>query len=150
MQYLDVLEAFRAQRGADDQWAVNTIHRWAASCLSTGEVAAIMTTNFDNYIEKALELEGANFYQVVGEDEIDDQGIQARLSQSGIQKKLVLIVNGAKSFAFVRSLMPQLGGGKITFLFKLHGSCYEPPSCIDTRLQRPQGLPSVPTFLTSY
>ena len=30
----------------------------------------------------------------------------------------------------------------MTFLFKLHGSCYESASCIDTRLQRAQGLPS--------
>jgi SIR2-like domain len=144
-QYLRVLEAFEAEKLADGTSAVNNIHRWAAQSLASGDIAAVMTTNFDNYLEKAIESLSANYYQVSGDPYVDGREISARLHLTSSSNKLVLIVNGAKSFAFVRSLMPQLGGGKITFLFKLHGSCYDPPSCIDTRLQRAQGLSSFAT-----
>lgn len=144
-QYLSVLGAFEAEKLADGTNAANNIHLWAAKCLASGDVAAVMTTNFDSYLEKAIEFISANHYQVSGDPHVDGREISARLHLTSQSKKLVLIVNGAKSFAFVRSLMPQLGSGKITFLFKLHGSCYDPPSCIDTRLQRAQGLPSFAT-----
>lgn len=139
--YLKVLEAFEAdfQNGA---WPVNNIHRRFAEYLSSGQVASVMTTNFDNYLERALEVIGANYYKVTGTHETDDIEISKRMPTSTSSKKLVLVVNGSKAFAFARSLMPQLGAGKITFLFKLHGSCYDPPGCVDTHLQRVQGLPA--------
>ncbi|KAI9774260.1 MAG: hypothetical protein M1840_004154 [Geoglossum simile] len=96
-EYLDLLRAFSAQK-QDGIWAANGAHRWVARSLREGKVAAVITTNFDDYIERALES--------------------------------------------LLSMAPQLGGGKMTFLFKIHGSCYEPETCIDTRLQRSQGLPS--------
>lgn len=144
-QYLELLEAFAAQRLADGAWAVNEIHKWTARCLALGEVAAVVTTNFDDYLEKALDVVEANWYKVTGQPHKDGDEISARLPLTSSSQKLVLVVNGAKSFSFVRSLMPQLGAGKITFLFKIHGSCYDPTSCIDTRLQRSQGLPSYST-----
>ena len=101
-----------------------------------------MTTNFDDYLEKALEEIGAPHYKITGNPHVDGPEIEQRLTQRSESQKLVLIVNGVNAFVFVRSLMPQLGGGKMTFLFKFHGSCYEPASCIDTRIQRAQGLPS--------
>ena len=141
-QYLYLLEAFAAQKTTDERWAVNHVHKWAASCLVNGSVAAVMTTNFDDYLEKALEELNAPHYQISGNPHIDGPEILQRLTTISKSQRLVLIINGGKAFAFVRSLMPQLGRGKMTFLFKLHGSCYEPASCIDTRLQRAQGLPS--------
>ncbi|OQV01042.1 SIR2-like domain-containing protein [Cladophialophora immunda] len=144
-QYLQVLDAFRAEKREDGAFAFNKIHTWAAELLSAGAVAAVMTTNFDNYLEKAIESKTSLFYQVVGDPHVDGKEISARLPLTSSAKKLVLIVNGAKAFAFIRSLMPQLGNGKVTFLFKIHGSCYDPVSCIDTRLQRAQGLPSFAT-----
>jgi hypothetical protein len=141
-QYLSLLEAFSAQKSADESWAVNHVHRWAAQCLASGSVAAIMTTNFDDYLEKAIEDTGAPFYRVTGNHHIDGPAISAHLRTKSTNMRLVLVVDGANAFSFVRSLMPQLGAGKMTFLFKLHGSCYEHESCIDTRLQRAQGLPS--------
>ena len=101
-----------------------------------------MTTNFDDYLERALEDTNAPYYQITGNPHIDGPEILDRLHDTSVSRKLVLIVNGGNAFSFVRSLMPQLGRGKMTFLFKLHGSCYEPETCIDTRLQRAQGLPS--------
>ena len=153
LQYLDLLKAFEAQPLPDDSgssWAINNVHRWAANCLVTGEVAAIVTTNFDNYLEKALEARNAMLYQVTGDVHQDGAAIFKHLPLVSSTQKLVLIVNGPKAFAFIRSLMPHLGGGKITFLFKLHGSCYDPPTCIDTRLQRSQGLPSYSTDYPRY
>ncbi|OAP65496.1 hypothetical protein AYL99_01468 [Fonsecaea erecta] len=144
-QYLQVLDAFQAEKQDDGAFAFNKIHTWAAELLSTGEVAAVMTTNFDNYLEKAIESKTSLFYQVVGDPHVDGGEISTRLPLTSSDQKLVLIVNGAKAFAFIRSLMPQLGNGKVTFLFKIHGSCYDPVSCIDTRLQRAQGLPSFAT-----
>ena len=140
-QYLNLLEAFAAQK-ADGRWAVNHVHEWAANCLVDGSVAAICTTNFDDYLEKALEQIKAPCYQITGNPHIDGPEILQRLATTSETQRLVLIVNGGKAFAFVRTLMPQLGRDKMTFLFKLHGSCYESASCIDTRLQRAQGLPS--------
>ncbi|KIW76491.1 hypothetical protein Z517_11237 [Fonsecaea pedrosoi CBS 271.37] len=144
-QYLQVLDAFQAEKQDNGMFAYNKIHKWAAELLSTGQVAAVMTTNFDNYLEKAIESKTSLFYQVTGDPHVDGREISDRLPLTTLDKKLVLIVNGAKAFAFIRSLMPQLGSGKITFLFKIHGSCYDPVSCIDTRLQRAQGLPSFAT-----
>ncbi len=140
--YLYLLEAFAAQKTSDGGWAVNHVHKWAASRLVDGSVSAIVTTNFDDYLEKALEEINAPYYQTTGNPHIDGPEILQRLTKTSESQKLVLIVNGRNAFVFVRSLMPQLGKGKMTFLFKLHGSCYEPASCIDTRLQRAQGLPS--------
>ncbi|ETI24903.1 hypothetical protein G647_04273 [Cladophialophora carrionii CBS 160.54] len=144
-QYLHVLDAFQAERLQDGTYAFNEIHKWAANLLATGAVAAVMTTNFDNYLEKAIEKRTPLFYQITGDPHVDGREISSRLSLTTAKSSLVLVVNGAKAFAFVRSLMPQLGNGKITFLFKVHGSCYDPVSCIDTRLQRAQGLPSFAT-----
>ncbi|KIW89484.1 uncharacterized protein Z519_09640 [Cladophialophora bantiana CBS 173.52] len=144
-QYLQVLDAFEAEKQDNGAFAFNKIHMWAAGLLTTGEVAAVMTTNFDNYLEKAIESKTSLFYRVVGDPHVDGREILSRLPLTTSAKKLVLIVNGAKAFAFIRSLMPQLGNGKVTFLFKIHGSCYDPVSCIDTRLQRAQGLPSFAT-----
>jgi hypothetical protein len=144
-QYLQVLDAFQAERLQDGTYAFNEIHKWAANLLATGAVAAVMTTNFDNYLEKAIENRTPLSYQITGDPHVDGREISSRLSLTTVKSSLVLIVNGAKAFAFVRSLMPQLGNGKVTFLFKVHGSCYDPVSCIDTRLQRAQGLPSFAT-----
>ncbi|KAK7885374.1 hypothetical protein LTR67_010552 [Exophiala xenobiotica] len=144
-EYLQVLDAFKAETLDDGSVATNEIHRWTARCLSSGEVAAVMTTNFDDYLEEALRALRSNHYKITGDPHLDGTEISARLPLVTTTQKLVLIVNGAKSFAFVRTLMPQLGNGRMTFLFKLHGSCYDPSSCIDTRLQRAQGLPSFAT-----
>ncbi len=141
-QYLYLLEAFAARKTPSGRWAVNHVHKWAANCLVDGSVAAIMTTSFDDYLEKALEEIRAPYYQTMGNPHTNRPEILQRLATTSESQKLVLIVNGRNAFVFVRSLMPQLGRGKMTFLFKLHGSCYEPASCVDTRLQRAQGLPS--------
>ena len=141
-QYLYLLEAFAARKIQNGGWAVNDVHKWAAKCLTDGSAAAIMTTNFDDYLEKALEEIGAPHYKITGNPHVDGPEIEQRLTQRSESQKLILIVNGVNAFVFVRSLMPQLGGGKMAFLFKIHGSCYEPASCIDTRIQRAQGLPS--------
>lgn len=143
--YLQVLDAFQAERLDNGTFAFNKIHLWAAELLITGQVASVMTTNFDNYLEKAIQSKTSLFYQVTGDPHVDGREISVRLLSTSSSSKLVLIVNGAKAFAFIRSLMPQLGNGKVTFLFKIHGSCYDPLSCIDTRLQRAQGLPSFAT-----
>lgn len=95
-----------------------------------------MTTNFDDYLGKALEDTNAPYYQIMRSHHIDGPEILDRLHHTSVSRKLVLIVNGRNAFSFVRSLMPQFGRGKMTFVFKLHGSYYEPESCIDTRLQR--------------
>ncbi|EXJ60267.1 hypothetical protein A1O7_04419 [Cladophialophora yegresii CBS 114405] len=144
-QYLQVLDAFQAEKLQDGTYAFNEIHKWAANLLATGAVAAVMTTNFDNYLEKAIEERTPLCYQITGDPHVDGREISSRLYLTTAKSALVLVVNGAKAFAFVRSLMPQLGSGKVTFLFKVHGSCYDPVSCIDTRLQRAQGLPSFAT-----
>ena len=144
-QYLQVLDAFEAEKLQEGTYAFNEIHKWAANLLATGTVAAVMTTNFDNYLEKAIDSRTSLFYQITGDPHVDGSAISSLLPLTSAESSLILIVNGAKAFAFVRSLMPQLGNGKVTFLFKVHGSCYDPVSCIDTRLQRAQGLPSFAT-----
>ncbi|KAK3176297.1 hypothetical protein OEA41_007620 [Lepraria neglecta] len=63
-QYLSLLEAFAAQKTAGGTWAVNHVHKWAAHGLADGSVSAIMTTNFDNYLERALEDTNAPYYQI--------------------------------------------------------------------------------------
>jgi hypothetical protein len=144
-QYLQVLDAFQAEQMHDGSFACNAIHKWAAELLATGGVASVMTTNFDNYLEKAIENTTSLYYQITGDPHVDGTEISSLLLRTTARSSLVLIVNGAKAFEFVRSLMPQLGAGRVTFLFKIHGSCYDPVSCIDTRLQRAQGLPSFAT-----
>ena len=127
-QYLSLLEAFAAQKTAGGTWAVNHVHKWAAHSLADGSVSAIMTTDFDDYLERALEDTNAPYYQITGNPHIDGPEILDCLHDTSVSRKLVLIVNGGNAFSFVRSLMPQLGRGKMTFLFKFHGSCYEPES----------------------
>lgn len=139
---MNLLEAFEAQKSEDGRWAVNDVHKWAAEGLIHGKFAAVMTTNFDDYLERAIQVAGGSSYQITGNPHIDGEEITSRVQSPERVGCVVLVVNGAKAFSFVRSMMPQIGMGKLAFLFKLHGSCYEPETCIDTRLQRSQGLPS--------
>jgi len=136
--YLRLLRAFGTQKN-DDQWVVNEVHEWAATCLMDRSVSAVVTTNFDDCIEKALCNAQANTYLLTGNPHIDGVEITNRTQKSS--GKLILIVNGPEACRFAQTLLPQLGKS-VSLLFKLHGSCYVPETCIDTRLQRQQGLPS--------
>lgn len=136
--YLRLLRAF-ATRREGNEWVINHVHRWAAECLMSTSVVAIVTTNFDDCIEKALANASANAYLLTGNPHQDGAEITERLRTNS--KRLILIVNGPRACRFAQSLLPQVGKS-ISFLFKLHGSCYTPETCIDTRLQRQQGLPS--------
>lgn len=104
-----------------------------------GSAAAVVTTNFDDCIERALEKAEANVYQLTGDRHVDGPQIVERIRNT--TQRLVLVVSGPKSCQFAQALLPQLGK-MVSLLFKLHGSCYMPETCIDTRLQRRQGLPS--------
>jgi hypothetical protein len=137
-EYLRLLKAFRAQR-TGNEWVVNHVHRWAAESLMDGSVACIVTTNFDDCIERALENAGANAYLLTGDPYIDGAAIVERMGPSS--GRLILIVNGPRACDFAQNMLPQVGK-LVSILFKLHGSCYAPETCIDTRLQRQQGLPS--------
>ncbi|OAL26688.1 hypothetical protein AYO22_04041 [Fonsecaea multimorphosa] len=136
--YLRLLSAFRTQQ-SDDGWLVNDAHRWVAKCLMDGSTAAAVTTNFDDCIERALENAQANIYRLTGNRHVDGPEIVERMQDT--TKRLILVVSGPQSCQFAQALLPQLGK-MVSLLFKLHGSCYEEESCIDTRLQRQQGLPS--------
>jgi SIR2-like domain len=139
--YFDLLKAFEAQetQKSSGSWLVNDAHRWAARCLMEGSTSAIVTTNFDDCFEKALREANANMYWLTGDPHVDSDEIIERMKTDS--RKLILVVNGLEACRFAQTMLPQLGG-TILFLFKLHGSCYMPDSCIDTRLQRQQGLPS--------
>ncbi|KAF2469749.1 uncharacterized protein BDR25DRAFT_356007 [Lindgomyces ingoldianus] len=136
--YLRLLKAFETQKKGDI-WLVNHVHRWAAQCLMDGSAAAVVTTNFDDCLEKALRNAQANTYTLTNNFHIDSDAIVNRLGETS--DKLIIVVSGPEACRFAQTLLPQLGGN-ISFLFKLHGSCYMPDTCIDTRLQRQQGLPS--------
>ena len=136
--YLRLLKAFEAQE-VESKWLVNHAHEWAAECLISGKSAAVVTTNFDDCIEKALVNAGANLCQLTGDPYFDGDEIVNHMATGSGQ--LIVVVSGPEACIFAQTLLPQLGG-RISFLFKLHGSCYVPESCIDTRLQRQQGLPS--------
>ncbi|KAF2766269.1 hypothetical protein EJ03DRAFT_354095 [Teratosphaeria nubilosa] len=143
--YLRLLQAFRCQRANSDTWVVNHVHEWAAQALVDQTAAAIVTTNFDDCIEGALENAGANTYRLTGDPHIDGAEILSRLpppsTSSSSSRRLILVVNGPEACRFAQTLWPQVGQ-TFSMLFKLHGSCYAPETCIDTRLQRQQGLPS--------
>ena len=104
-----------------------------------GSAASVATTNFDDCIERALEKAQANVYRLTGNYHVD--GLQIVQHMGNTTQRLVIVVSGPESCQFAQTLLPQLGKG-VSFLFKLHGSCYAPETCIDTRLQRQQGLPS--------
>jgi SIR2-like domain len=133
------LKAFETQN-VGEGWLVNHVHEWAAKCLMDGSAAAVVTTNFDDCIEKALLNAQANTYQLTGDPYIDGDGIVNGLANSA-SGRLIVIVSGPEACLFAQTLLPQLGQA-VSLLFKLHGSCYAPETCIDTRLQRQQGLPS--------
>lgn len=99
-QYLQVLDAFEAEKLDDGAYAVNGIHLWTAHRLIRGDVSAVVTTNFDNYLEKAIEGLSSLYYQITGDPHVDGNEISSRLPLTPSSKQLVLIVNGAKTFAF--------------------------------------------------
>lgn len=136
--YLRLLEAFKSRQDGDG-WLINHVHKWAAECLMSGGALSIVTTNFDDCIERALSAAGANSYLLTGDHRQDGLEIE-RLLQS-TSKRLILIISGPKACHFAQNMLPRLGKS-VGFLYKLHGSCYAPDSCIDTRLQRQQGLPA--------
>lgn len=113
----------------------------------SGDALSIVTTNFDDCIERALSAAGAKAYLLTGEHRQDGVEIE-RLLQS-TSKRLILIISGPKACHFAQNMLPQLGKS-VGFLYKLHGSCYAPESCIDTRLQRQQGLPAYSVDILDY
>ncbi|KAE8363803.1 hypothetical protein BDV27DRAFT_158419 [Aspergillus caelatus] len=128
-EYIGVLKAFTARRESCSfcHCNVNRAHLWAAERLQKGEVSVIVTTDFDNCLEKALEVLEASQYEFTGREH---------------HSTLVIVVNGRGPSRFAVSLMAQMNRRKVTFLFKIHGSQYRPETRIDTRLQREQSLPS--------
>jgi hypothetical protein len=144
--YLRLLEAFKSRKTVDG-WLINHVHKWAAECLMNGDAYSIVTTNFDDCIETALSSAGAKTYLLTGDYREDGVEIE-RLLQS-TTKRLILIVSGPRACAFAQKMLPQLGK-PLGFLYKLHGSCYAPNSCIDTRLQRQQGLPAYSVDILDY
>ncbi|KAM0715007.1 hypothetical protein Q7P37_009472 [Cladosporium fusiforme] len=144
--YLRLLEAFKSRQDGDG-WLINHVHRWAAECLMTGDALSIVTTNFDDCIERALSAAGANSYLLTGDHRQDGVEIERLLRLT--TKRLILIISGPRACHFAQNMLPRLGKS-VGFLYKLHGSCYAPDSCIDTRLQRQQGLPAYSVDILDY
>ncbi|KAI9199849.1 uncharacterized protein BJ171DRAFT_601543 [Polychytrium aggregatum] len=140
--YLSVVEVFQDA-------PPNPVHTWIASELFEGAVPAVVTTNFDDAVESAYRALGGDVYTLTGDLAHDKRALE-RLRKSFGHRRVLLVVANPDSFQlFMRYFTVSLGSDSMSFLFKIHGDCYAPQTCIDTESQRIQGLSSYVTSVLS-
>ncbi|KAJ3125944.1 hypothetical protein HK098_008024 [Nowakowskiella sp. JEL0407] len=137
VDYLEAISAFEVV-------FPNHIHFYLARGLLDGRFPALITTNFDRAIESAVEFLGGNVCFLSGDAENDAEQLDVlfeKLQGSHSNDRGVVVIGSFLAFSVMKDLLPLVGGSTLSFLIKIHGDAGNPASCIDTEMQRHQGLP---------
>jgi hypothetical protein len=128
----------------------NSVHEFIADRICAGQYPAVVSTNFDRAVEDALRARRVPVCEVCGQDRGSDaaalDALSSAPSASGVR---VVVVVGPRAFDAIERVPNLVGREGWCVLFKVHGDAGYPGTCVDTELQRAQGLPaSVRTTLS--